>query len=78
MEQWFLAYALHLLHQFGLQHSRFRPPSLPRPVQMVMERDGRPEAVVYDSGDHLPYHLYQPNATLFYLPFWEEDHCGPS
>ena len=42
-----------------------------------MERDVRPEADVYGSGDHLPDHPHQPNEPVFTFPSWEENHGGP-
>ena len=75
MKQLFMEYDRQMLRQFGLQRSFYRSPSLHKPMQGIMEKDDRPEEVVYDSGDHLPDHLHQPNKPLYPLTSWGED-CG--
>ena len=69
LKQWLMAYSCQILCQFGLQRFCARPPFLPEPVQCVMELYGSPEAVVYDSGYHLPDNLHQLNDPAFPIPF---------
>ena len=72
-----MAYARQLSRQFGLQRSRARPPSLPEPKQVGMERYGRPEAVfmILEIIFHVTSINPMPLYSLFLLG--EEDHGGP-
>ena len=76
-EKGFVEDSHQMLVQIGLQCRCARPLPLLETMQGFVEGDGNPEAGIYDGGNHITYHIHQPNYPVVPPPLLEEDYGGP-